>query len=382
MSTIQPIGKQAVGRAVAGRGERHRRRHAEDDDRDGERGGQADQRRDVRLHVQQGQRAEQHDDGHGGDERGQGERPERIVDLRPEHAGTIPQRRGNVRTLRRTDQPRVPPDPCRGLQSARAGPGSRAAVAAAHRPRHTVPVERRRRRAGPPGGGATGRRVRGHRRDDRPLARRQRLAGAAAAAPSRRRRPRAPGFLRPRAERVLALGRRPRTPAGAAASRHRACPRRRARLRAGDLPRSWTLARAGTGALEQLGRRPSGLDGHDGRLGPVPARSGDLHRPRLPDAAAAARRAGEAAALRAVGHRFARARDRAAGRVRGAADRRLRRPHRAAQEPGGRRRGLRPGAPDLARSRPRAGRPGRRPCLCRRRCGRRLPMPGSTTRSA
>ena len=82
---------------------------------------------------------------------------------------------------------------------------------------------------------------------------------------------------------------------------------------------------------------------------------------------AAARRTGGPAALRALGidllERVPEPRAPSEARP----DRRVRRPHRAAQEPGRRRRGVRPGAPDLARSRPRARRPGRRPRL--RRCG-------------
>jgi len=56
-------GHESEGRPVERRGDRHRPRHLVDEEGDEERRGEAEEGRDVGLHVEEGQRSQQHDDG-------------------------------------------------------------------------------------------------------------------------------------------------------------------------------------------------------------------------------------------------------------------------------------------------------------------------------
>jgi hypothetical protein len=78
-------GEQAEGSAVDRARARHLPGHAVDEDRRRQRREEAQQRGLVRLDVEEGQRAEQHDHGQRGDESGKVKVPQRRVRLRPRH---------------------------------------------------------------------------------------------------------------------------------------------------------------------------------------------------------------------------------------------------------------------------------------------------------
>lgn len=78
-------GEQPVGRAEKSHGPGFARRHAKGQDGDEERRGQAEQGGQVRLNPEEGERAEQDDDGESGEQSGRDPTAQRVVGLTPGH---------------------------------------------------------------------------------------------------------------------------------------------------------------------------------------------------------------------------------------------------------------------------------------------------------
>jgi len=81
-------GEQAVSSAVSGSREREWHWHPENADGNGQRGAEADERRDMGAQVKEREAAQQHDNGQRGKHRGKKDVPERVVRLRPVHGRT------------------------------------------------------------------------------------------------------------------------------------------------------------------------------------------------------------------------------------------------------------------------------------------------------
>jgi hypothetical protein len=78
---IQPIGNRPKAASVDGGHRRHAGRNAEDDDRDQQGGGEAEQGADMSLHFENPDRAEQGDHRDCGQDRRDQRAPGRIVRL-------------------------------------------------------------------------------------------------------------------------------------------------------------------------------------------------------------------------------------------------------------------------------------------------------------
>ncbi len=82
-------GEDAVTGSIGRGGEGQSHRHVEDDDRGEQRSRKAGDRRNVGFEPQNGHGAEEHDDGQGGDQRGELPVPGRVVALHPAARGGV-----------------------------------------------------------------------------------------------------------------------------------------------------------------------------------------------------------------------------------------------------------------------------------------------------